>query len=32
MTEGMVVLSTLVTNTVALEIEEEDIEVAKSTN
>ena len=32
MTEGMAVLSTLVTNTVVVEIEDEDTEVANSTN
>ena len=32
MTEGMAVLSTLVTNTVAMEIEEEDTQVDKSSN
>ena len=32
MTEDIVVLSTLVTNTIAVEIEEEDTEVANSTN
>ena len=32
MTEGVAVLSTLVTNTIAVEIEEEDTEVANSAN